>query len=194
MEVLQPSILRLIKRSDSSGQLSFEHLFLHHMDSLYRTALRMAKNRADAEDLVQDTLFKAYKYFNQLHDYAKARAWLFQILVNTFYNRRKQLKREPAIVDVDLTEDLVSSSEVSPHYDPLEVFSSLMSDEVVDALDHLHPDFKLVLLLYDVEGLSYDEIAEVCDCSKGTVASRLYRAREILRITLEEYARQRGYL
>lgn len=154
----------------------------------------MAKNRADAEDLLQDTLFKAYKYFNQLHDHSKARAWLFQILVNTFYNKKTKLKREPPIVDLELTEDLVSSSLVLPRYDPLEVFDSLMSDEVVDALDLLHPTFKLVLLLYDVEGLSYDEIAEVCDCSKGTVASRLYRAREILRITLAEYARERGYL
>jgi RNA polymerase sigma-70 factor (ECF subfamily) len=189
-----PSNLRLIRSSDIDANVRFEDLFLHHLDALYRTALRLTKNKSDAEDLLQETLLRALKNFDQLQDRSKARASLFQILVNTFYNIQNKQKRGVPIVDVELTEDLVASSLEAPQYNPLEVFARLMSDEVERALDGLHPAFKVVLLLHDVEGLSYDEIAEACRCSKGTVASRLYRAREILRTNLEAFARAHGYL
>jgi len=169
-------------------------LVLHHLDALYRTSLRLTKSRPDAEDLLQETLLKALKNFDQLQDRTKARAWLFQILVNTFYNIQSKRKREASLVDVELNEDLVASSLGAPQYNPLEVFTRLMSDEVEKALNDLHPAFKTVLLLHDVEGLSYDEIAEACRCSKGTVGSRLYRAREVLRTNLEAFAREHGYL
>ncbi len=172
----------------------FEEIFLHHLDTLFRMSLRLARNRADAEDILQEALLKAYTHFDQLKDPSKARPWLFQILVNTFRNAISKRRREPPIIDVDINEDLVRSSLQTPSYDPLDVFDRLMEDEVDDALNELHPEFKVVILLFDVEGLSYDEIAEVCQCSKGTVASRLYRAREILRVKLEVYARKHGYV
>ncbi len=188
------SNLRLIDSSELQHGVRFEELFLHHLDALYRLALRLSRKREDAEDLLQETLLKASKNFHQIADQLKARAWLFQILVHTFYNIRKKKQREPSIVDVELNEDLVMSSLNVPQYNPFEVFGEVLSDEVEEALGHLHPEFCIVVLLFDVEGLSYDEIAEVCHCSKGTVASRLYRGREILRISLEGYAKKRGYL
>jgi len=190
----QSEHLRLIKTANAAVRVGFEELFLHHLDALYRTSLRLARSKADAEDLLQETLLRALKGFHQLLDSTKARAWLFQILINTFYNFKKKQKREPPFVDVELTEDLVSSSLAAPRYDPCEVFDRLMDDEVEKALDELHPEFKTVILLFDVEGLSYDEVAEVCQCTEGTVASRLYRAREMLRIKLEAYAKNHGYL
>lgn len=194
MKNFRPPELRLIRSSEAVAGVRFEELLLHHLDALYRTSLRLTKNKSDAEDLLQETLLRALKNFDQLQDHSKARAWLFQILVNTFYNIQNKRKREVPLVDVELNEDLVASSLEAPQYNPLEVFSRLMSDEVERALDGLHPAFKMVLLLHDVEGLSYDEIAEVCRCSKGTVGSRLYRAREVLRTNLEAFARAHGYL
>ncbi|MBI1805328.1 MAG: sigma-70 family RNA polymerase sigma factor [Ignavibacteriae bacterium] len=179
---------------DVDVRLGFEEVFLHHLDALYRTSLRLTRSKADAEDLLQETLLRAFKGYHQLLDHTKARAWLFQILINTFYNWKKKQKREPPIIDVELSEDLVASSLDVPVYNPVEVFDSMLTDEIEAALGQLHSEFRLVVLLYDVEGLSYDEIAEVCRCSKGTVASRLYRAREILRGALEEYAQRHGYL
>ncbi len=186
--------LRLIQTPETPHRIRFEETFLHHLDALYRTAQRLSRGTADAEDLLQDTLLRAQKGFHQLRDHSKTRAWLFRILVNTFYNGKKKEKREPPIVDVELSEDLVASSQATPAYDPLERFHALFDDEISTALDQLHSDFKVTILLCDVEGLSYEEIAEVCQCSTGTVASRLYRAREILRGTLENYARKQGYL
>ncbi|MBI4548662.1 MAG: sigma-70 family RNA polymerase sigma factor [Ignavibacteriae bacterium] len=194
MEYSGRSQLRLIQSPGFEIHTRFEELFLHHLDALYRTALRLTKKDADAEDLLQETLIKAWKHFHQLQDDSKMRSWLFRILMNTFYNFQSSKKRELPIADVELNEDLVSSSLSAVNYDPIEVFEKLMEDEVESALDKLHPEFKAVILLYDIEGLSYEEIAEVCQCSKGTVASRLYRAREILRIKLEKYAKKHGYL
>ncbi|MBI1807803.1 MAG: sigma-70 family RNA polymerase sigma factor [Ignavibacteria bacterium] len=194
MKLNQGAHVRLVKTTDTAIQVGFEGLFLHHIDALYRTALRLTRDKAEAEDLLQETLLKAFKGYHQLLDRIKARAWLFQILINTFYNFKQKQKREPQIVDLELSEDLVTSSLTTSVYNPLEIFGSMMSDEIEAALGQLHSEFKLVILLYDVEGLSYDEIAEVCHCSKGTVASRLYRARQILRCALEEYARKQGYL
>ncbi len=194
MENIQPSKLRLITFSHDASEVRFEQVILHHLDALYRTALRLTRRKEDAEDLLQETLLKALKKFHQLADQSKVRAWLFQILVNNFYNNKKREKREPPIVDVDLNEDLLVSSLEMPQYNPFEAFGKLLSDEVEQALDRLHPEFQIVVLLADVEGLSYDEITKLCHCSMGTVASRLYRARELLRISLEEYAKKHGYL
>ena len=194
MDNLQKSHLRLLHPEEAAHRMRFEETFLHHLDPLYRTALRLSKNKADAEDLLQETLLKALKKFHQILDPSKTRAWLFRILVTTFYNIEKKRKRQLPIVDVELNEDLVTSSFDVPVYNTHEVFGRLLGDEIEHALEQLHPEFKIVILLYDVEGLDYNEIAEICQCSKGTVASRLYRAREILRTLLEAYARKHGYL
>ena len=194
MDNLHKAHLHLLQPKEATHRVRFEETFLHHLDPLYRTALRLTKNKAAAEDLLQETLLKALKKFHQILDLSKTRAWLFRILVTTFYNIERKSKRQLPIVDVDLNEDLVTSSLDVPVYNPLEVFGQLLGDEIEHALDQLHPEFKVVILLYDVEGLDYNEIAEICQCSKGTVASRLYRAREILRTLLETYARKHGYL
>ena len=182
--------LHLLQPTETPHRIRFEEAFLHHLDAMYRTALRLTKSKTDAEDLLQETLLKALKKFHQIRDPSKTKAWLFRILVTTFYNIEKKSKRQPPIVDVELNEDLVTSSLDVPVYNPLEVFGRLFGDEIEHALDQLHAEFKVVILLYDVEGLDYSEIAEICQCSKGTVASRLYRAREILRTLLETYARK----
>ena len=194
MDHPKKAYLHLLQPTETPHRVRFEETFLHHLDALYRTSLRLTKSKTDAEDLLQETLLKALKKFHQILDPLKTKAWLFRILITTFYDSEKTSKRQPPIVDVELNEDLVTSSLDVPVYNPPDVFGRLFGDEIEHALDQLHPEFKVVILLYDVEGLDYNEIAEICQCSKGTVASRLYRAREILRTLLETYARKHGYL
>ena len=129
MKLNQEPHVRLVKTTDISIQVSFEGLFLHHLDALYRTALRLTRGKAEAEDLLQETLLRAFKGYHRLLDRTKARAWLFQILINTFYNFKQKQKREPQIVDLELSEDLVASSLTTSVYNPLEIFGRMATRE-----------------------------------------------------------------
>lgn len=194
MDISKQASLHLIKAAEITPHQRCLDLIVQYLNPLYRTSLRLTGNKTNAEDLLQESLLKVIKNFEQLQDHSKIRSWLFRILLNTFYNSLKQRKKEPPLVDLELTDELVGFSPQESQYNPLEVFNQLFSDEVEDALRSLRMEFKTAIILFDVEGLTYDEIAEICQCSKGTVASRLYRAREILRSKLEEYAKQHGYL
>jgi len=180
-------------------QKEFSKLIDPHLSSLYSTALRMTHNQSDAEDLVQDTLFKAFRALDQFQKNTNFRAWIFRILVNTFITAyRKQIKQPQKVSYDDLEEfflykrldETVSLQETSKD----EFLENLFDDDVKDALESLPYQFRLVVLLCDVEGFSYNEIANIIDAPLGTVMSRLYRGRKLLQRQLWNYAKTRGYI
>ena len=173
-----------------------------HLDALYATAVRLTKNHGDAEDLVQEAMLKAYRYFDRYEQGTNCKAWLFKIMTNTFINRyRRSQKRKEYLVDEDdfrpLQERAVAPSKnpLHDHFQEQEtMFFKLFGDEVKDALEDIPVDFRMVVLLADLQDFAYKEIAEIKDCPIGTVMSRLYRGRRMLQARLVEYAVEQGYI
>ena len=161
------------------------------VDSLYNTAYRMTRSAEDAEDLVQETYFKAYKYYDKFEEGTNLKAWLFKILKNTFINNYRKRKLEPRSVDFAEIEDsferIVRRDASEPPSDPeSDFFSGVLDDDVKKALESLPYDYRMVVVLADLEDFSYKEIAEILDCPVGTVMSRLYRGRKLLEKALLE--------
>lgn len=183
----------------SERQLEFQQLVNPHLKSLYSTALRMTHNQSDAEDLVQDTLYKAFRAFDQYQKNTNFRAWAFRILVNTYITAYRKAVRQPQKVSFDDLEefylykklDEANQLQENSKEDFLENF---FDDDVKDALENLPYQFRLVVLLCDVEGFSYNEIANIINAPLGTVMSRLYRGRKLLQRYLWSYAKKRGYV
>jgi len=180
-------------------QNEFAKLIEPHLSSLYSTALRMTHNQNDAEDLVQDTLFKAFRALDQFQKDTNFRAWVFRILVNTFITAYRKAIKQPQKVSYDDLEEFflykrldetVSLQETSKE----EFLENLFDDDIKDALENLPYQFRLVVLLCDVEGFSYNEIANIIDAPLGTVMSRLYRGRKLLQRYLWNFAKTRGYV
>jgi len=181
---------------------------LSHIDALFGAALRMTKNRQDAEDLVQETYLKAVRNLHRYREDASCKAWLFRILTNTYIDMYRKQKRSPDEVELDetgatglygrITEEFPGRGE-GPGYlhspDELETFlSKFVVDEIKQAIDDLPDIFREIIVLRDIEGFSYQECADILDIPIGTVMSRLYRARRLLQEELWEYARERGYV
>jgi RNA polymerase sigma-70 factor (ECF subfamily) len=183
--------LRLI--SAGEGQTKFEDLLVRNFHSLYSFAPRLTGSKEEADELVQETSVKGYVAYPHLKEKSKVKQWLLKILLNCYRNKVKKRRRQDNILDIELTEDLIRSASVRA-YDQEKVFEQLPDKEIEEALGKLPSAFRLVILLADVEGLSYREIAEMIRCSVGTVASRLFRARQLMRGYLEDYARRRGLL
>jgi RNA polymerase sigma-70 factor (ECF subfamily) len=175
---------------------AFEEILLAHLDSLFAFANRLASgHREDAEELVQETCVRAFRKYDTLRAAEKFKAWLFQILVNTYINERQRHSRRPSIVDVELSEALLTSAGGQTAATPAEdLFAKLLDSEVQNALDALPVEFRTVIWLSDVEEMSYREICEIVGCPPGTVASRIYRGHSMLREQLRDYARQRGLM
>ncbi len=175
--------------------MKYRELIERHLNSLWSTALRLTKNREDAEDLVQETCLKAFESLDSLRSEGKAKAWLFKILTNTFINKYRKEKTIPEHVDVE-SDFLEPIFYKSGQYVDLEkkIFSTVMDKEVKDAIENLPIEFKMAVLLVDIEELSYREVQEILNISSGTLASRLYRGRRLLRDALYEYAKKRGLL
>lgn len=180
-------------------QKDFAKLVEPHLSSLYSTALRMTHNKNDAEDLVQDTLFKAFRALDQYQKNTNFRAWIFRILVNTFITAYRKTIKQPQKISYDDMEEFflykrldesVSLQETSKD----DFLENLFDDDVKEALDNLPYQFRLVVLLCDVEGFSYNEIASIIDAPSGTVMSRLFRGRKLLQRYLWNYAKTRGYI
>src|SRR5579875_711237 len=177
----------------------FSELAMQHMPALYTAALRMTRNPADAEDLVQETFLKAYRSFDSFTEGTNLRAWLYRILTNTYINTYRAAKRRPEMADVEDVEDLYLYRRISPGDGgdsgrsaediALEGFTD---DEVKAAIEALPEAFRIAVLLADVEGFSYKEIAEITEVPIGTVMSRIHRGRRALQKTLAEYAQARG--
>jgi RNA polymerase sigma-70 factor (ECF subfamily) len=178
-------------------QLTFEREALPHTDLLYNYALRMTNNPADAQDLVQETYLKAYRFWDKYELGTNIRAWLFRILKNSYINRYRKHSKEPETVDFDDVQGYFTSAraQTSDSGDLQEaVFNNLLEDDVSKAIADLPDDFRTVIILCDIEGLTYEEIADFVDCPLGTVRSRLHRGRRLLRERLLEYAKDRGYV
>lgn len=174
---------------------------LTHIDALYRTALRMTRNPTDAEDLVQEAYLRAFRALDQFKDGTNLRAWLFRIMTNAYINEYRKRSRRPASSSLDDIEefylyDHLIDSGIQPTSERPEdiVLNRLTADDVLKSFDVLSDDFRHVVLLADVEGFTYREIAEILDIPVGTVMSRLYRARRKLQTALYDFAVQSGYI
>ena len=177
----------------------FEQLAMPHADALLRTALRMTRNSSDAEDLVQETYLKAYRFFERFERGTNIRAWLFKIMTNLFINSYRDRAKRPEETSFDEMEDfsLYSKMAAGAQKDGTnpekELFDKLYGDEVQKALDRLPEEFKMAVLLNFVEGFSYQEIAEILGVELGTVKSRLHRGRKLLQKSLWEFDKKSGF-
>jgi RNA polymerase sigma-70 factor, ECF subfamily len=177
----------------------FEREALPHLPALYAAALRMTRNERDAEDLVQDALLRAYRFFDTFQAGTNCKAWLFRILTNVFCNRYREREREHEV----LNEAESSTANVEQFLggataDQRDVESALLghmvSADVERALESLPSDFRMAVILADLEDFSYKEIAEIMECPAGTVMSRLYRGRKMLQEQLYQYAVDQGII
>jgi RNA polymerase sigma-70 factor (ECF subfamily) len=182
-----------------ADKAAFADMAMEHMGSLYTAALRMTRNPADAEDLVQETFLKAYRAFDRFEEGTNLKAWLYKILTNTFINNYRAAKRRPEKADVEDVEDLY----LYRRLDDLqgagtgrsaeeELFERITDDDVKQAIESLPETFRIAVLLADVEGFSYKEIAEITEVPIGTVMSRIHRGRRALQKALAGSAAARG--
>ena len=186
------------KETIQAKRKGFEKEALPHMDALFRTALRMTKNDKDAEDLVQEAIVKAYRFWDKFEPGSNCRAWLFKIMTNIFINEYRSKSRSPMAVNVDEVDDnfLLGqlASGVNMEDPEKQLFAKVFDDDVKKAIENLPDDFRLVIVLSFLEGFSYQEIAEIADLQLGTVKSRLHRGRKLLQKELYDYAVKNGYI
>jgi RNA polymerase sigma-70 factor (ECF subfamily) len=184
-----------------ADQANFAEQAMEFMPSLYTAALRMTRNPADAEDLVQETYLKAYRGFGGFQEGTNLKAWLYRILTNTYINSYRAKKRRPEESDIEDVEDLylyrrlgAETTAAAGRSAEDQVLEHFTESEIKEALESLPEQFRIAVLLGDVEGFSYKEIAEILDIPIGTVMSRLHRGRRALQKRLYEFGRQRGLI
>jgi RNA polymerase sigma-70 factor (ECF subfamily) len=202
MQVQTPADRRGEPEPSAEQQLgwSFEAAALPFLDSLYNMAFRLTRNAEDAEDLVQETYFKAYKHYDKFEAGTNIKAWLFRILKNSFINNYRKRQAQPpqsAFSEIEESlENLVAHQDAGQRIkDPeQEILDTILDEDVQKAIDALNEDYRLVIHLVDLEGFSYKEAAEILEVPVGTVMSRLYRGRRMLEQVLLKYAREHGYL
>jgi RNA polymerase sigma-70 factor (ECF subfamily) len=185
-----------LTQDEFQKQADFEKEMIPHLDSLYNFAIRLTSDPIDAEDLVQDTIVKAFRFFGSYEKGTNAKAWLFRILKNSYINNYRKKSKQPQQVDYDEVSTYYENirSEQSDTTDMEDIlYRDMLDDQITRALQRLPEDFRTVVLLCDVEGFTYEEIANMLDVPIGTIRSRLHRGRNLLRVELEEYADKRGY-
>jgi RNA polymerase sigma-70 factor (ECF subfamily) len=180
--------------ADSTRRAAFEKEALVHLDALYRVALRLSGNPSDADDLVQETMLKAYRSWDQYQPGTNAKGWLLTILRNSFINEYRRRTRHPETVDVDTIEPFAVFQDIQEEDPQGAFFDKIVDDEVLRAIDGLPEAFRETVVLSDVEGMSYQEIGKILDIPVGTVKSRLFRARQMLQAKLYDYAVGNGYI
>jgi RNA polymerase sigma-70 factor, ECF subfamily len=178
----------------STAGRSFDAEALPHLDALYRVALRLTGDPSQAEDLVQDTMLKAYRAWRQYRPGTNAKGWLLTILRNTFINDYRRRKLEPVAMDLEAVEPHALYRAVEQSDPEGAFFSKIVDAKVLEAIDALAPEFREVLVLSDIEGMRYAEIAETLQVPVGTVKSRLFRARRQLQGALYAHAVEMGYI
>ncbi|MFO8030598.1 MAG: sigma-70 family RNA polymerase sigma factor [Cyclonatronaceae bacterium] len=178
-------------------QEDFNEEIIPHLDATYNYALRLTTDPNDAEDLLQDSIVKAFRFFNSYQKGTNARAWLYRIVKNSYINNYRKASRQPQHVDYE---------EIATYYETIRseqsdttdlqarLFRGEYDDDFKKALDNLPEDFRTPLLLCDVEDFTYEEIANMLDVPIGTVRSRLHRGRNLLKEKIREIAAKRGYL
>lgn len=186
-----------LTKKEIRKQSDFNEEIIPHLDALYNFGLRLTSDPNDAEDLVQDTIVKAYRFFSSYEKGTNAKAWLFRILKNSYINNYRRKSKKPQQVDYD---------EVATFYETIRaertdtsdledtMYRELIDDDITKALDQIPEDFRTVVLLCDVEDFTYEEIANMLDVPIGTIRSRLHRGRNLLKAQLLEYAEDRGYI
>ena len=175
----------------------FEQEAIPHMDILYNYALRMTGNADDARDLLQETFLKAYRFWDKYEKGTNVRAWLFRIMKNTYINLYRKAVKEPDTVDYNDIQNfynIIRENSVDANDLQEKLFGHMLDDDVTKALESLPEEFRTVVILCDIEGLTYEEIAEFVECPVGTVRSRLHRGRKLLYAKLFEYAKKRGFV
>jgi RNA polymerase sigma-70 factor, ECF subfamily len=178
----------------------FERQALVHVDALYGAAYRLTRNPRDAEDLVQDALLRAYKFWDSFQQDSNCKAWLLRIVTNTFINEYQRKKRSREVLDAataeqDATDGVLVHAAARDKQSPeAALVERSISDDVQRALDKLPDDFRTAVILCDMQGLSYKEIAEIMECPVGTVMSRLFRGRKLLAAALKDFAVAEGYV
>lgn len=185
-----------LTRVETKKQDDFNEEIIPHLDALYNFGLRLTADPNDAEDLVQDTIVKAYRFFSSYEKGTNAKAWLFRILKNSYINNYRKKSKKPAEVDYDEVATFYESiradrTETSNLEDKM--FRELIDDDLSKALNGIPEDFRTVVLLCDVEDFTYEEIANMLDVPIGTIRSRLHRGRNLLKAQLMDYAEKRGY-
>ncbi|HEX2573894.1 MAG TPA: sigma-70 family RNA polymerase sigma factor [Polyangia bacterium] len=184
-------VTSLLSRLRRSNRADFEREMMPHLGSLYAVALRLTRNERDAEDLVQDTALRAYRFFHRYEAGSNSRAWLFKILHNTFLTRYRRRSREREVLE-QLAEEPTSALAEEPDDPEKHLLTEFLSEDVRRALDRLPEEFRTAVVLCDLEEFSYKEIAEIMECPVGTVMSRLHRGRRMLQEALRGYAQQQG--
>lgn len=186
-----------LTKQELAKQKDFNEEIIPHLDALYNFGLRLTADPNDAEDLVQDTIVKAYRFFSSYEKGTNAKAWLFRILKNSYINNYRKRSKKPQEVDYDEVATFYETiraerTETSDLEDKM--FRELIDDDISKALDEIPEDFRTVVLLCDVEDFTYEEIANMLDVPIGTIRSRLHRGRNLLKAQLMEYAGKRGYV
>ncbi len=182
--------------TDAQKQEIFDKEFMPQINAMYNFAYRLTLERDDAKDLLQDTYLKAYRFIDSFQQGTNAKAWLFRILKNSFINDYRKKSKEPSKVDYQEVEAYYNSEEVDRQITPdlrVESLGNMIGDEISNALNSLDVDFRTVIILCDLEGFKYEEMAKILDIPIGTVRSRLHRARNLLKEKLSEYAKSMGY-
>lgn len=190
------SIENISEEQLAKRKADFDAEAMPHMNLLHNYAYKITGNQLDADDLLQETFLRAFRFFDKFERGTNCKAWLFRIMKNLFINKYRKNQKEPGKVDYGEIEnffDNIRSEKIDSTDLQEKVFSNLLDDELTSALNSLQDDFKTVVILCDLEGLSYEEIADFVQCPIGTVRSRLHRGRKMLQQKLYDYAKQRGY-
>jgi RNA polymerase sigma factor (sigma-70 family) len=185
------------KLSEKEKHDLFQKAFMPYIQSMYNFAFRLTNDEDDANDLVQDTYLKAFRFINSFEQGTNAKAWLFRILKNSFINDYRKKSKEPNKVDYqDVETTYNSDDEGDANYTVdlrAETVQDMIGDEIANALNAIPVDFRTVIILCDVEGFTYEEMSKILDIPIGTVRSRLHRARMLLKEKLAKYAKKMGY-
>jgi len=175
----------------------FESEIIPHLNSLKNYALKMTRDFDESEDLLQNTLLKAFRFFGSFQKGSNIKAWLFTIMTNSFINNYRKKNKQPFKIDYDDVQNFyekIKQEDVKIKHYQNDAFSNILDDDITDALSKLPDEFRTIVFLSDIEGYSYQEIADFVDCPVGTVRSRLHRSRKILYNLLYKYAIQNGFV
>lgn len=185
------------QESSRIDHAEFEKEIVPHTQALFNYAMRITGDSDDADDLVQETLLKAFRFFDKFEKGTNSKAWLFRILKNSYINEYRRQVKEPNKVDYEDVQNFyenIKAAEIKTQHYQEDAFNNLLDDNISNAITKLPEDFRTVIILSDIEGYTYEEIADFVDCPVGTVRSRLHRARKMLYAQLYDYAQDRGYV